>query len=291
MKEAKLSQGVESAINRRSFLRNVGGATAAAAAIGVMPSLAFGQSASNAGTGASPDTPKEIFTAALVAEDLATVFYYNGLVSKVIQDVNLAGPGGSATHISSSGSASNVGYLRAAIMEEIQHANLFRTLLSIKSAAADPYQVFYFPSNVFEELDPFIGLLSALENAFIGAYLAAIQEFGLLAAIGHAVTLDGVRYQPSDFAYFGKIAASILGVEAEHRALGRAISPTLIPANQLNYEQTDGITSVYNGKNSAVAALTPFLSPGKGLYPHRLDLALRGAKSLGLPTTGTIPPK
>ncbi len=291
MKEAEVSNFMQAAVNRRSFLKNVGGATAAVAAIGAAPTLLFGQSTSNSATGGSPDTPKEIFTAALVAEDLATVFYYNGLVSKVIQDPNLAGPGGSATHVSSSGSVSNVGYLRAAIMEEIQHADLFRTLLGIKSADADPYQVFYFPSNVFEELNPFIGLLSALENAFIGAYLAAIQEFGLLAAIGKPVTLDGVKYQPSDFAYFAKIAASILGIEAEHRALGRAISPTLIPANQLNYEQTDGITSVYNGKNSAVAALTPFLSSGKGLYPHRLDLALNGAKSLGLKTTGTIPAK
>jgi hypothetical protein len=35
-------------------------------------------------------------------------FYYNGLVGGVIQDPNLAGPGGSADNVSSSGNAGNV---------------------------------------------------------------------------------------------------------------------------------------------------------------------------------------
>jgi len=41
------------------------------------------------------DDPNQIFTAALIAEDLATTFYYNGLVGGVIQDSKLAGTGGS----------------------------------------------------------------------------------------------------------------------------------------------------------------------------------------------------
>ncbi len=40
----------------------------------------------------SKDTPAEIFTAALIAEDMATTFYYNGLVGAVLQDPALAGP-------------------------------------------------------------------------------------------------------------------------------------------------------------------------------------------------------
>ena len=84
------------------------------------------------------DTVKEIFTAALIAEDLATVFYYNALVGPVIQDPNLAGPGGSATDVTASGNAGNVNYVQAALTEEIDHANLFRSLLGGSAASGDP---------------------------------------------------------------------------------------------------------------------------------------------------------
>jgi hypothetical protein len=40
------------------------------------------------------DTAQQIFTAALIAEDLATTMYYNSLVGGVIEDPNLAGPSG-----------------------------------------------------------------------------------------------------------------------------------------------------------------------------------------------------
>ncbi len=54
-----------------------------------------------------------------------------------------------------------------------------------------------------------------------------------------------------------------MGIEAEHRVLGRVISNSN-PANNLNYEQTDGLNAVYNGPHSAVAALTPFLTSSTG---------------------------
>jgi len=276
----------DTATNRRSFLRNAGGAAAGVAALGLAPKSLLG--ATPAITKAV-DTPAEIFTAALIAEDLATTFYYNVLVGEVIQDVNLAGPGGSATDITASGSASNVGYIRAAISEEISHANLFRSLIGGGKAAEDPYQTFYFKPYVFTNFNDMIAQLEALENAFIGAYMLAIQEFALLAAEGKPLTFNGTTYQPSDFAYYAKIAASILGIEAEHRALGRALSPDIIPANQLNYEITDGLTSVYNGPNSAVVALTPFLTGGSGTDGYSLQTALQGARSVKLPSKGSIP--
>ena len=49
------------------------------------------------------DTVAQIATAALIAEDLATTFYYNGLVGGVITDPNLAGPGGTADNVGSGG--------------------------------------------------------------------------------------------------------------------------------------------------------------------------------------------
>lgn len=213
------------------------------------------------------DTVTEIFTAALIAEDLATTFYYNALVGPVIQDVNLAGPGGSATNVTSAGNFGNVAYIRAALTEEIAHANLFRSLLGIADASKDPVQTFYFPAGAFDTLSAFTGLLDALENAFIGAYLNAIQEFATMAANQRARARseddDQPQYTAEQLEYFAKVAASIMGIECEHRVLGRVISNSN-PANNLAYEQTAGQNAVYNGPRSAVAALTPFLTPSTG---------------------------
>jgi hypothetical protein len=240
------------------------------------------------------DTVKEIFTAALIAEDLATVFYYNALVGPVIQDPNLAGPGGSATDVTASGNAGNVNYVQAALTEEIDHANLFRSLLGGSAASGDPEQTFYFPTGSFDTLANFTGLLNALEDAFIGAYLNAIQEFATKAANvrwdgGHwwYSDSDGSRYTAEELDYYSKVAASILGIEAEHRVLGRVISNTN-PANNLAYEQTDGLNAVYNGPNSAVAALTPFLTSSTG-PGYSLAAALANQGTVSLPVTGSPP--
>ena len=282
------SEIVKSPSNRRSFLKNAAGASAAVAALGlVAPAKLF--AADNHATPMSPDTPAQIFTAALVAEDLASTFYYYALTGPVIQDINLAGPGGTATKVTANGSASNVGYIRAALSEEIVHANLFRSLLGIGSATKDPYQSFYIPNGSFETLNAFISLLGALENAFIAAYMAAVQEFALLAAQGKPLTFAGQTYYPRDLAYYAKIAASILGVEAEHRALGRAIEPNLIPANEINFQQDNYVYTVYNGNSSAVKALTPFLAPGSGLTKYSLQDALNNASKVTLPTYHSVP--
>jgi hypothetical protein len=238
------------------------------------------------GGGKPIDTPSEIFTAALVAEDLATAFYYNGLIGGVIQDPNLAGPGGTANHPNPTDSnPGNVMYLQAALYQEIQHADFFRSLLGISSPASDPYQTFYFPAGTFDTLTPFISLLETLENAFIGAYTIAIFEFAQMAVAreyNSAVLHRPGTYTPNDLEYYGEVAASILGVESEHRVLGRVIT-SANPANNLNYESTDGLTSVYNGPNSAVAALTPFLTSSTG-PAYSLATALTGAPSVYLAT-------
>ena len=48
---------------------------------------------------ATNDTAAQIFTAALIAEDLAVTAYFNALTGGVIQDPNLAGSGGTATNV------------------------------------------------------------------------------------------------------------------------------------------------------------------------------------------------
>lgn len=284
--------GINAQLGRRRFLRTAGvlGLGAAAAGLSTKPALASAPPPDKSGSDASKDTVKEIFTAALIAEDLATTFYYNGLIGSVIQDPALAGPGGSATNITASGNSGNVAYLRAALSEEIAHANLFRSLLGISSAASDPVQLFYFPSGSFDTLAAFTGLLDALENAFIGAYLNAIQEFATMSATQRAFGYyngENGNYSTAQLDYFAKVAGSILGIESEHRVLGRVISGT-DPANNLAYEQTDGLNAVYNGPNSAVAALTPFLTSSTG-PGYSLATALANQASVSLPVTGNPP--
>ncbi len=236
------------------------------------------------------DTVKEIFTAALIAEDLASTFYYNAMIGPVIQDPNLAGPGGSATNVSSTGNAGNVNYLQAALTEEIDHANLFRSLLGISASSGDPVQTFYFPAGAFDTLGTFLGLLNALENAFIGAYLNAIQEFAMKSAgirDDWWWDRDGARYSAVQLDYYAKVAATIMGIEAKHRVLGRVIGNNN-PANNLAYEQTDGLNAVYNGPKSAVAALAPFLTSSTG-PGFSLASALSNHAHVSLPVTGDSP--
>jgi len=170
--------------------------------------------------------------------------------------------------------------------------DLFRSLLGGSDPRKDPIQAFYFPSGSFETLPAFTGLLDALENAFIGAYLNAIQEFSVMSTSARlnqsaAASSATGSYSAEELDYFAKVAASIMGVEAEHRVLGRVISNTN-PANNLNYEQTDGLNAVYNGPKSAVAALTPFLSASTG-PGYSLATALANQATVSIPATGNPP--
>ena len=277
---AEVTMLANKALNRRGFLKGTGIAglgIASATLIGgslspLLGEVKGGLNLSGSGATTIHDTPTDIFTAALVAEDLATTFYYNGLVGPVIQDPNLAGPGGTANNPNPTDSnPGNVAYLQAALSEEIDHADLMRSLLGLANYERDPYQTFYFPKGTFDSLGPFLALLDALENAFIGAYLTAAQEFAILSSNGSATGLP-----PSTLQYFAKVAASICSVEAEHRVLGRVIG-NMNPANQKAYEQTDGLTSLAHGPNSAVDALTSFLTPSTGpAYSFRQAIQNQG---------------
>jgi hypothetical protein len=291
----------EQLVNRRNFMQRSGmmglAAVAAPLLAGVFTPLSAradepeAPGEADAEAAQAKDTVAEIATAALIAEDLAITFYYNGLVEAVIQDPNLAGAGGSADNVTSAGNLGNVNYIQAALTEEISHANLLRGLLGIPKSSADPVQTFYFPAGSFDTLGPFLGLLDALENAFIGAYLNAIQEFASKAAWVREQRRQGNNYDetysPEQLDYLAKVSASIMGIECEHRVLGRVISNSN-PANDRNYETTDGITAVYNGKNSAVVALTPFLTPSTG-PGFSLQAALDKQAKVSIPVAGAPP--
>ena len=279
-------------VGRRSFFTKMGAFGLGTAAV----TLATSAEADPPGfDNTSGDTAQEIFTAALIAEDLATTFYYNVLKGPVIMNMNLAGTGGSATMTAGDGNDGNVQYLRAALAEEINHANLLRSLVGGTAASGDPVQTFYLPAAAFSDFGTFLNVLNALESAFIGAYLNASLEFAQMAAdtvnppTRKQFDSTGKPYTSVQLEYFAEVAASIMGIESEHRVLGRVIG-NMNPANNLNYESTDSLTSVYNGGNSAVAALTPFLGPGAGLSPYMLAPALAGAPAIIVATTGGIPP-
>ena len=293
-RDEKLLLMAQARLGRRSFVRGAGMLGLGVAASGLALATPSAMAQDSAGKreqtrNQGRDTVAEIVTAALIAEDLATTFYYNALVGNVIQDVNLAGPGGSATNVTAAGNFGNVAYVRAALTEEIAHGALLRSLLGSTDASKDPYQTFYFPAGTFDTLPAFTGLLDALENAFIGAYLNAIQEFATKAArkrAGQALEADQA-YTADQLEYFAKVSATIMGVEAEHRVLGRVISNSN-PANNLLYEQTDGLDAVYHGPYSAVAALTPFLTPSTGPAAS-FPFALANADSVSEPVSGGPP--
>jgi hypothetical protein len=280
-------------LDRRKLFRQAGmfgfGAAVSGLALSGTPANA------QANSYQSSDTTAELFTAFLVAEDLATTFYYNGLIGGVIQDPNLAGPGGSANHVTAAGNEGNVAYLQAALIQEIEHANLFRELLtgSASGAASDPYTTFYFPAGTFASLTSFLGILNALENAFIGAYLNLIQEFAYKATAAQQGLLTGgdAKYSAKEYGLYAEIAASILGIESEHRVLGRVIG-NMNPANNLAYEQTDGLTAIFHGPSSALDALLPFLAPSSSFSEaHTLAPALTNYRTVtvGITTTGGQP--
>jgi hypothetical protein len=121
---------------------------------------------------------------------------------------------------------------------------------------------------------------------------------------------SGTNLTQADLILYAKVAASILGVESEHRALVRGIpgvtlaSPdfagiNVIPANNLNYESSAGLTGLLvsvSGSTSttAGAALGPFISAGT--YPVTMASVAAQTSFSGVVTasvaanvTGSIP--
>ena len=288
------------AMNRRRFLTGLGaaGAVAGTAMVtGCGSTMTVGAQTPTSNT----DTAVQIFTAALIAEDLAITMYYNALIGGVIQDPNLSGTGGTAVNVTANGSLANVGYLRGALAEEISHANLLRSVLNISASSGDPVQTFYFPTGTFDNLTNFFPIIIALETAFIAAYMTAVEEFALMLGdvtpySGTLISAAGTTYAKTDLASFANISAAILGVEAEHRTLARAIPapPTfngvnILPSDDVCYESTDTLQTVYNGMNSAAAALGPFLASASGTTAFSLQTALSGAASVQLACSGMPP--
>jgi hypothetical protein len=169
---------------------------------------------------------QDIISIAAVAEALATTFYYNGVTRRVGRLLE----------------EDDLVYFKAALAQEKDHLDLL-----VGAGATPPPRTFYFAEGTFASVEEFTTVLLALEKAFIGAYAAAIERFCELGEGGLA-----------------KLASRILGVEAEHRALGRDVAGKRVP-NNLCLERAP-----FTCVSEAADALAPFLSEGPGRNAFRM---------------------
>ncbi len=224
---------VRASLTRSRFLKQTGALVGFASLFGIVGT------ASAAGS----DTTQGILNAAVTAEQIATVLYYEAI----------AGP--SAPRLGPVHDHNNLNYFQAALWEEYQHIQLLgaRGGTSLTGSATP---TIYLPTKAFSNSGSFLSLLDTLENAFIGAYLAAVSYWA-------SQSLPG----------FAEDAAQIMGVEAEHRALGRVTSGSNPPNNVI----VEG--ALFGSVSDAVPALLPFVQGGSGYtaYAFPTDAQIRAA--------------
>jgi|DewCreStandDraft_2_1066082.scaffolds.fasta_scaffold00290_19 hypothetical protein len=236
------SAATNATATRSTLLRRGGLIAGGAALLAMVQPISFPQAFAQ--TAGCPESTTDILNAALTAEQLATTFYYQALVGgpprlQVVHDEEKRP------------------YFQAALWEEFQHAALFSSV-GAKSLAG-PSPRFYFPAPTFSSSTQFLRVLDALETAFISAYIAAIGAWA--GASPNAVSSTG-SFTPAQLA---KIAAQILGIEAEHRVLGRDAGGEEVP-NNLILERAlfSCVGSATNTSGTAVGALLPFVTGGPG---------------------------
>jgi hypothetical protein len=159
------------------------------------------------------ETVADLLNTTLTAEHLTLTCYYTALVTPTLLKQIAGSPAGP------SGMAGNVACLQAALHQEVQHVMILENL-----GAQSPYKTFYFPAMALQSLGytshagTFLWMLDHLETACIAAYVRRID-----------------RYMTLQHPTLVLLAARILGVEAEHRALYRVISQDY-PANNVTLE-------------------------------------------------------
>lgn len=217
---------IRRSVSRGGFLKSAGLLAGVTALFGLSGKFGFETAL------ASGDTTQSILNSAVTAEQIATAFYYQGI----------AGP--TAPRLGPVHNANNLNYFQAALWEEYQHLQLLESLGGSSLTGSDSPTI-YFPDGTFDKPNSFLGLLDTLENAFIGAYLAAVNYW---ASNTQPVYAEG--------------AAQIMGVEAEHRALGR-VTAGINPPNNLVLED-----ALFTSVSDAVPALLPFVTGGSGYTAH-----------------------
>ncbi len=187
------------------------------------------------------DTIHSILSAALMTERLTTTLYYQALTTPaILRDSRLCGLSADPNRPGQApnGAPQHVRFLQAALDAEVKHAALLTN-----AGAVSPHREFYFPPMTFARLglsthrDSFLGVLEMLEAASVAMYIAAAGQFARLGR--HDLTA---------------LAGQIMGIEAEHRALGRVIAG-MRPPNNLTLE-----TASFTHSGAIGAALHPFLT-------------------------------
>ena len=213
--------------SRRNLLKGaaigVAGITAASAGALLLPR----SSAHASGGGMEPpeDTIVQILSIAATAEQLAVTFYTNAIANAKALGI----------------SGTNLVYLKAAVIEEQIHQNFL-----VAAGGTALTSTFSFPKAgmTFTDLPTFVDTLNTLETAFVAAYLAAVSEFS--------------QYNQPRLA---QIAAQILAIESEHRALGRTLNTKIQTVDDRVFAPAL-VESV--GDAVGVLAAEGFLSPGSG---------------------------
>lgn len=191
-------------------------------------------------------TVQDVINTILTAERVMAAFYYTGLTSRdVMRDHALSGPSADPNNpgLPPGGNPTNVRYLQAALDAEVKHAAAL-----VDAGAVSPHAHVYFPVDTFQRLgtsgdhNGFLGMMDMLEALCEGLYIAAVQEFLRLGQLTLAAT-----------------AAEIMGVECEHRTLGRSIANVSPPNDQVL------IAAPFGCIGDLDTALGPYLV-GKGVH-------------------------
>lgn len=190
------------------------------------------------------DSLVDILSIAAAAEAVGITFYYQGILGSFFHDLSEA----------------RQWYLQAALDEERNHL----AYLTAQGAAPPPTRLYY-PANAFDDLPTFLGILDTLENAFIAAYLAAMQQF---ARLGEPL--------------LAQTAGQILGIEAEHRILGRFIGGQQPPNNLCLVRASFACVA------DAAAALRPFLE-GSDTFTRPADLPTTAQINVAVDRFGCAP--
>ena len=230
-----IAESLKAPKSRRSLLRGAVVGAAGATGLAVAGTALWPRNAAHAAGAASttctPDSVQTILNIAATAEQLAVTFYTYGIAAA--SELGITGQ--------------NFNYLTAAIVEEQLHLNL------LVAAGGKPVTgTFSFPygEKTFDDQGKFVTTLDQLETAFESAYLAAIRDF--------------VYLQQPDLAV---LAGQIVTVEAEHRALGRSISPSINTADNWAFTPVY-VKSVADAAN--VLAGEGYLSPkGENSFSYK----------------------
>jgi hypothetical protein len=167
------------------------------------------------------ETSQQIIDIAAIAEALAVTTYYWGI---------------ERPQVFGKLDKDDRPYLQGGLSAEKAHLDTL-----IGAGAHTPQHVFHFPPGTFASPAGWAGVVESLERAFVSAYGAAVTRY---ADLGNSAMAN--------------LAARILGVESEHRALAREILGKQLP-NNLILEP-----NLFTCVSEAATALTPFLNGSNG---------------------------